>query len=74
MLVGSEMCIIDRLHSIIGVEASSRRFFPASTQEAEKAVHRGIFAVSGVESDTSSLRGTGLGYQIDKMRAAGWTP
>jgi L-alanine-DL-glutamate epimerase-like enolase superfamily enzyme len=63
-----------RLHTIMGVEANSRQFFPASTQEAEKAVHRGIFAVSGGEADTSSLRGTGLGYQMDKMRAAGWTP
>jgi len=62
-----------RLHTIMGVEANSRQFFPESTQDAEKAVHEGIFRVVNGEADTSSLRGPGLGFQMDKMVAAGWS-
>ena len=61
-----------RLYTIMGVEANSRQFFPDSTQEAEKAVHNGIFNVVNGEADTSSLRGTGLGYQMDEMLKEGW--
>jgi len=57
-----------RLNTIMGVEANSRQFFPGSTSEAEKSVHEGIFRLQGGEADTSSLRGTGLGYQIEKIR------
>ncbi len=63
-----------RLHTIMGVEANSRQFFPESTQGAEKAVHGGIFSIVRGDADTSSLQGTGLGYQMDKMVAAGWRP
>lgn len=63
-----------RLRTIMGVEANSRQFFPESTQRAEKAVHGGIFNLVGGEADTSSLRGPGLGYQMDRMVAEGWTP
>lgn len=61
-----------RLHTIMGVEANSRQFFPASTQEAEKRVHQGIFEVERGEADTRSLVGTGLGYQMARMVEAGW--
>ncbi len=57
-----------RLNTIMGVEANSRQFFPGSTSEAEKRVHEGIFRLQGGEADTSSLQGTGLGYQIEKIR------
>ncbi len=60
-----------RLHTIMGVEANSRQFFPASTSEAEKRVHEGIFSLERGEADTSSLRGTGLGYQMDRILASG---
>lgn len=56
-----------RLYTIMGVEANSRQFFPASTTEAEKRVHAGIFRLHNGQADTSSLQGTGLGYQMDKM-------
>jgi L-alanine-DL-glutamate epimerase-like enolase superfamily enzyme len=57
-----------RLYTIMGVEANSRQFFPASTTEAEKRVHGGIFSLQNGQADTSSLKGTGLGYQMEKMR------
>mgnify|MGYP000877075553 CR=1 FL=1 len=56
-----------RLNTIMGVEANSRQFFPNATSEGEKRVHEGIFRVHGGEADTSSLRGTGLGYQMDRV-------
>lgn len=56
-----------RTYTMLGVEANSRQFFPASTSPAEKKVHRGIFSLTGGEADTSSLRGTGLGYQMDRL-------
>jgi len=62
-----------RLNTIMGVEANSRQFFPASTQDAEKAVHGGIFRLTNGEADTRSLQGTGLGYQMDRLIEAGWS-
>ena len=56
-----------RLFTIMGVEANSRQFFPESTPEAEKRVHQGIFSLIRGEADTSSLQGTGLGYQMDRI-------
>ncbi|MFP4249530.1 MAG: enolase C-terminal domain-like protein [Armatimonadota bacterium] len=56
-----------RLNTIMGVEANSRQFFPESTPEAEKRVHSGIFSLERGEADTSSLQGTGLGYQMDRI-------
>jgi L-alanine-DL-glutamate epimerase-like enolase superfamily enzyme len=58
-----------RLNTIMGVEANSRQFFPNATSEGEKRVHEGIFRLRGGEADTSSLRGTGLGYQMDRVLA-----
>ncbi len=56
-----------RLYTIMGVEANSRQFFPDSTTEAEKRVHAGIFSLTRGQADTSSLRGTGLGYQMGRI-------
>ncbi len=56
-----------RLHTILGVGANSRQFFPDGTSEAEKRVHKGIFSLRRGEADTSSLKGTGLGYQMGKI-------
>ncbi|NLO07801.1 MAG: mandelate racemase/muconate lactonizing enzyme family protein [candidate division WS1 bacterium] len=56
-----------RINTIMGVEANSRQFFPDSTPEAERRVHEGIFRLEGGEADTSSLQGTGLGYQMDRI-------
>ncbi len=57
-----------RLNTIMGVEANSRQFFPDSTSEGEKRVHQGIFNLKRGEADTSSLQGSGLGYQMDRIR------
>ncbi|MGC9316503.1 MAG: enolase C-terminal domain-like protein [Armatimonadota bacterium] len=56
-----------RLFTIMGVEANSRQFFPDSTSEAERRVHEGIFSLQRGEADTSSLRGCGLGYQMNRI-------
>jgi hypothetical protein len=63
-----------RLATILGVEANSRQFFPRATQFAEKGIHTGITRIRGGEATTASLCGTGLGYQMDRMDALGWTP
>jgi len=58
-----------RLYTIMGVEANSRQFFPDATSEAEKRVHGDIFRLQGGRARTGSLRGTGLGYQMEKIRS-----
>ena len=56
-----------RLYTIMGVEANSRQFFPASTLPEEQRVHDGVFNVRRGNASTASLRGPGLGYQMEKM-------
>lgn len=58
-----------RLYTMMGVEANSRQFFPAATSDAEKRVHGDIFKLTNGMAKTHSLRGTGLGYQMDQMQA-----
>jgi len=58
-----------RLYTIMGVEANSRQFFPDATSAAEKAVHGGIFKLTNGNARTDSLRGTGLGYQMEKINS-----
>jgi L-alanine-DL-glutamate epimerase-like enolase superfamily enzyme len=60
-----------RLHTMMGVEANSRQFFPDSTRPGEKAVHEGIFTVRNGVARTDSLQGTGLGYQMERIVASG---
>lgn len=60
-----------RLYTIMGVEANSRQFFPDATSEAEQQVHGGIFRLQDGKANTSSLKGTGLGYQMDRIKALG---
>jgi len=55
-----------RTHPILGVEANSRQFFPAANALAA-TVHPGIYTVRNGVADTSTLRGTGLGMQVEKM-------
>ncbi len=55
-----------RLNPIMGVEANGRQFFPFSSRP-EQAVHPDIFRVRGGVAQTDSLRGTGLGYQINRI-------
>jgi len=58
-----------RLYMMMGVEANSRQFFPDAATAAEQAVHGGIFNVRRGVADTTSLQGTGLGYQMDRLLA-----
>ncbi len=58
-----------RLYTIKGVEANSRQFFPESTRPGEREVHGAIFNVRNGVARTASLQGTGLCYQMDRIRA-----
>ncbi len=42
-----------------------------ATSEAEQRVHGGIFRLQDGKANTSSLKGTGLGYQMDRIKALG---
>jgi len=55
-----------RLKPMMGVEANSRQYFPA-TSVPERAVHPDMFTSRDGMARTDSLRGPGLGYQIDKI-------
>jgi len=56
-----------RLKPLMGVEANSRQYFPA-TSEPERALHPDVFTLHDGMARTGSLRGPGLGYQIDKIQ------
>ena len=55
-----------RTHTIMGVEANSRQFFPAANA-VEAAVHPQIFNIRKGVARTSTLRGYGLGMQVESM-------
>ncbi len=55
-----------RTHTILGVEANSRQFFPGSNAP-EAEVHRGLYEIRDGYAHTGSLGGPGLGYRIDEI-------
>jgi L-alanine-DL-glutamate epimerase-like enolase superfamily enzyme len=55
-----------RSHTILGVEANSRQFFPAANA-VESTVHPHLYQVRNGAASTATLRGTGLGMQTQKM-------
>jgi len=55
-----------RTHTIKGVEANSRQFFPAAN-EIEAAAHPDLYHIRDGRAQTHSIVGTGLGMQIEKM-------
>jgi len=55
-----------RTHTILGVEANSRQFFPAAS-EPEAAAHPGLYEIRDGYAYTDSLAGPGLGYQIERI-------
>ena len=57
-----------RTHTILGVEANSRQFFPAANTLAA-AVHPELYNVRNGVARTATLRGTGLGLQVEQMPA-----
>jgi len=56
-----------RLSPMMGVEANSHQFYPAFS-EPEAAVHPGIFQRRNGVLDTSTLLGSGLGFQMGKVQ------
>lgn len=57
-----------RLRPVMGsVEANSRQFFPKAS-EAERQIHPDITERRGGVAKTNSLIGTGLGYQIERLK------
>lgn len=55
-----------RLHPLMGVEANSRQYYP-DTSLPEAAVHPTIVRVQNGVVQTTSLQGSGLGYQVNKI-------
>ena len=55
-----------RIHTIRGVEANSRQFFPKANEAAAR-VHPELFNIRDGKARTSSMKGTGLGFRIDEM-------
>jgi L-alanine-DL-glutamate epimerase-like enolase superfamily enzyme len=56
-----------RINPIMGVEANSRQFFPEASK-AEMEVHRDIVVRQNGVLKTHSLKGTGFGYQIERIK------
>ena len=55
-----------RIHTIKGVEANSRQFFPAASKP-EAAVHPGLYEIRDGCAHTATLRGPGLGMRISEI-------
>ncbi|MCI0478540.1 MAG: hypothetical protein L0Y55_20050, partial [Anaerolineales bacterium] len=55
-----------RLHPLMGVEANSRQYYP-DTSLAEAAAHPDIVRVKNGIVNTRTLRGAGLGYQVERI-------
>ena len=55
-----------RIHTIKGVEANSRQFFPKANEAAAR-VHPDLFHVRNGVVKTHSITGTGLGLEVEKM-------
>jgi L-alanine-DL-glutamate epimerase-like enolase superfamily enzyme len=55
-----------RSHTILGVEANSRQFFPAAN-DLIAAVHPDLCRIRNGVARTASLRGPGLGFRVDEL-------
>lgn len=55
-----------RVHTMMGMEANSRQFFP-QTSTPEATVHEGVFRRVKGRPSTGSMGGTGLGYRIGRI-------
>ena len=55
-----------RTHTIKGVEANSRQFFPAANAP-EAAVHPGLYEIRDGYARTATMRGPGLGFKIGEI-------
>ena len=55
-----------RLNTIRGVESNSRQFLPDASM-LEKKVHPGVYRLTSGRINTSTIRGSGLGYRWDEI-------
>ncbi len=55
-----------RLNPLGGVEANARQFYPDASGP-ERAVHSGLIAPTAGMASTESIRGPGLGYQVEQI-------
>ena len=55
-----------RIHTIKGVEANSRQFFPKANEAAAR-IHSELFNIRDGKARTSSVKGTGLGFRVDEI-------
>ena len=60
------MGLAARTHTILGVEANSRQFFPAANELAA-TVHPELYQVRNGVVRTDTLRGSGLGMQVERI-------
>jgi len=60
-----------RSYPLLGVEANSRQFFPA-TSRPERRVHPGLFNVVEGQVSTASIRGIGFGYRMEEIGRRWW--
>jgi len=58
-----------RTHTILGVEANSRQFFPAANAAVAR-VHGGVCEIRDGHAHTASMRGPGLGLRMDELDRA----
>jgi len=58
-----------RTHTIKGVEANSRQFFPAANAAAAR-VHPGLYEIRDGYAYTASMHGPGLGMRMDEIDLA----
>lgn len=58
--------LASRIHTIMGVEANSRQFFPEANR-IESKVHEGLYEIRDGYARTSSLSDRGLGMRIEEM-------
>jgi L-alanine-DL-glutamate epimerase-like enolase superfamily enzyme len=58
-----------RTHTILGIEANSRQFFPAANAAVAR-VHGGVCEIRDGHAHTASMRGPGLGLRMDELDRA----
>jgi len=62
-----------RIYTIKGVEYNGRQYFPSGS-EVEGEVHKELLSVKEGYIETKTLKGTGFGFQMNKIRNPGQMP
>jgi L-alanine-DL-glutamate epimerase-like enolase superfamily enzyme len=61
------------IESPLAVEANARQYYP-DTSSPEVSVHPGVFMVHEGQAETGTIRGNGLGYQMERIDRAIFRP